>query len=166
MTFAAAGRKAWLDVSRANTKANKENVRSYLGNEYPGNELMVEALSRDSSFFGTSTSKKTKIGGNNVLKILNFNVQSIVNKTKILTYYANKNCADILCITEHWFQEFQTPFVDSENYEIINLSCRKHYKHGGELIAVKNHIRAVTIQGLENYNYEKDLIFTYHIQIW
>ncbi|KAL3277502.1 hypothetical protein HHI36_012848 [Cryptolaemus montrouzieri] len=46
MTFSGAARRAWLHISRANTNANEENVRNYLGNKFPDKEFMVEALPR------------------------------------------------------------------------------------------------------------------------
>lgn len=96
---------------------------------------------------------------NNSLKICHQNVQSLRNKVDLVEATLNMNDVDIACLTEHWFDDKQSEYLNIEGYNLISKYCRKEYKNGGVAIFCSNKLKdsCSAIEQIEKWS--KETIF-------
>lgn len=87
--------------------------------------------------------------------LLNYNIQSLVNKTNHLTYLMRYRSIDVACITEHWLSNANITKVHMEGYKIDSYFCRSNYLHGGVLILSRSDVATKKID-MKRFSTDKD----------
>lgn len=91
--------------------------------------------------------------------ILHLNVQCIRNKIEQIELCLHENNVDVICITEHWLNMFETESIKLHGYVLSAIFCRKQFKNGGVAIFVRENlsINVKEINFLKSFCKEKIL---------
>lgn len=76
-----------------------------------------------------------------VLNIVHQNIRGLNSKLEELNLFLENHNITLLCITEHWLQDYQLMF-NFNNHNVISCFARKSAIHGGSLIIVNNHVKS------------------------
>jgi exonuclease III len=84
-------------------------------------------------------------------------VQSLKNKKLDLDVLLTDKVleSDVLCITEHLFNENEIDYYNFDNYSLLSKFCRKNKLHGGSCIYVKTNLEAKPYNLFERLNQEE-----------
>nr|CAH7729526.1 unnamed protein product [Callosobruchus chinensis] len=74
------------------------------------------------------------------MSVFHYNIQGLSNKLDQLSLYLSKYSYPVVCITEHFFNELMTPYINITSYKLVSAFCRKRTIHGGTAIFLKKDI--------------------------
>ena len=92
------------------------------------------------------------------LALLHQNCQSLTNKVTELEILLAECESDIVCLSEHWYQNNTILGVNLENYRILDYFSRSQFKQGGTAIFGKLGISGEPIEKI------KDLCVELHFE--
>ena len=78
----------------------------------------------------------------------------MVNKIDITECLLKNYKVDVLCVSEHWFQDNDLDSIIIPNYKTISHFSRVEHIHGGSLILVKNNNHATELLSIKNLSKE------------
>lgn len=98
------------------------------------------------------------------LSLFHFNVRSLENKTERMNLFLENKDFDILCFSEHWYNEDEVKLASILEYKVISSYCRPANKHGdshgGVLICSKSNIKFKKYELINQFCIEKHFELT------
>lgn len=106
-----------------------------------------------------SVSKQATTEGklpNSNLILVHQNIQSFPGKLLEIELFLEKCNVDILCVTEHWLQDYKMTF-SVNNYKIASCFNRKSAGRGGSLILLKNNLKFKERKDIASFSIEQSV---------
>nr|CAH7741440.1 unnamed protein product [Callosobruchus chinensis] len=85
------------------------------------------------------------------MSVFHYNIQGLSNKLDQLSLYLSKYSYPVVCITEHFFNELMTTYINITSYKLVSAFCRKRAIHGGTAIFLKKDIDNFKIIDVSKY---------------